>query len=267
MKVTYNDYPLSYLFVPATSPKRIAKALASGADRVIVDLEDGVAACDKDQARQSLFELELTEPVILRLNAYSSEFFEADLEASLNLKWVDTVMLPKVERAGDVTVVRKQLPDSMGLLALVESALGIVNVEEIAAAQPDRLVFGSADYLANLGVPSSPEVLAYPRSRLVVASRAFGLPAAVDGPSLALDDSESLRTEAASARALGMGAKLCIHPAQVIVVNQIFRSTDAERAWAESVLKESTQHSGVFQFDGSMVDEPVLLRARRILGQ
>ena len=265
--MAHDDRPVSYLFVPATARERIPKALASAADRVIVDLEDGVAARDKDAARRALFEVEIVEPSILRINARSSEFFEADLAAALALTWVDAVMIPKVERADDVAAVARRLPESMGVLALVESALGIVNVEEIAAAHPNRLVFGSADYLADIHAQPSPEVLAYPRSRLVVVSRAFGLPSAVDGPSLALDSDETLRTEAAEARALGLGAKLCIHPAQVGVVNDVFRSSDAERAWAESVLKESVHHSGVFRFDGSMVDEPVLLRARQILGR
>ena len=265
--MAHDDRPVSYLFVPATARERIPKALACGADRVIVDLEDGVAPHDKDAARRALFEVEILEPTILRINACSSEFFEADMAAALALTWVDAVMIPKVERADDVAVVARRLPESMGVLALVESALGIVNVEEIAAAQPHRLVFGSADYLADIKAQPSAEVLAYPRSRLVVASSAFGLPAAVDGPSLALDGGETLRHEAAGARALGLGAKLCIHPAQVDVVNQIFRTSDAERAWAESVLEESAHHSGVFKFDGSMVDAPVLLRARQILGR
>ena len=262
-----DDRSVSYLFVPATARERIPKALASGADRVIVDLEDGVAVRDKDAARRALFEVEIVEPAILRINVRSSEFFEADMAAALDLAWIDAVMIPKVERADDVTAVVSRLPEAMGVLALVESALGIVNAEEIAAAHPNRLVFGSADYLADIRAQASPEVLAYPRSRLVVVSSAFGLPAAVDGPSLALGDDETLRVEAAGARALGLGAKLCIHPSQVGVVNQIFRSSDAERAWAASVLRESVHHSGVFKFEGSMVDEPVLLRARQILGR
>jgi citrate lyase subunit beta/citryl-CoA lyase len=263
--MTGNRLAASYLFVPATSPERISKALASGADRVIVDLEDGVATKDKDRARKGLFDLIVTQPIILRINARGSEFFEADLEAAVALAWVNAIMIPKVECGEDVTSVASSLPEDVEVLALVESALGIVNAEKIAKTRPSRMVFGSADYLADINVKPSTEALAYPRSRLVVASRAHDLPAPVDGPSLAIEDLSALLLDAVSARALGLGAKLCIHPTQVASVNKIFRSSEVEREWALAVLEEATHHGGVFQFNGEMVDEPVLRRARRIL--
>jgi citrate lyase subunit beta/citryl-CoA lyase len=257
---------VSYLFVPAASPDRIPKAFASGADRVIVDLEDGVAEREKDQARRGLFNLEVDRPVILRINARTSDHFGTDLEAAASLAWVDAVMVPKVERIEDVLEVADRLPEGMEVLVLVETALGIVNAERIAEAQPSRMVFGSADYLADIHAWPSAEALAYPRSRLVVASRALGLASVVDGPSLAIKDLDAVRADALSARALGLGAKLCIHPSQVGPVNDVFGRSDAQRAWASAVLDESSRHGGVFSFDGEMVDEPVLKRARQILG-
>lgn len=106
---------MSYLFVPAASPARIPKAFASGADRVIVDLEDGVAESEKDQARRGLFDLEVDRPATLRINARMSDHFGTDLEAASTLTWVDAVMVPKVERIEDVIACPKSNRNSLQL--------------------------------------------------------------------------------------------------------------------------------------------------------
>ncbi len=255
----------SYLFVPASTPDRIPKALATDAHRVIIDLEDGVGVDDKESARNGLAQLDLSQPVVVRVNAIGTSLFEADVEAICNLPWVESILLPKVESALHVERLRSLIPSRIAILALVESALGIVRLDEIAAARPARLIFGSADYLADIGAAFGTEVLSYPRTRLVIASRAFSLPSPVDGPAIVMKDVDAIRADSHDARALGMGAKLCIHPAQVPVVNDVFGVSDEQRDWAAAVLAEAQNHSGAFSFEGDMIDEPILKRARLIL--
>jgi citrate lyase subunit beta/citryl-CoA lyase len=261
------DAASSYLFVPAIRPDRVEKARRSAADEVIVDLEDGVATEDKAAARDLLAGLPAGRPVHVRVNALGTRHHEDDLRAAAAMPSLAAVVVPKVESPDDVAAVSSRLPASVAVVALVETARGIAGADAIAASAVSRIMFGSADYLADIGAGPGREVLAYPRSRLVVASRAAGLPPPVDGPTLTTDDEARVRDEAEAARALGMGAKLCIHPAQLAVVNEVFRTTDEERRWAQAVLAAAEAHGGgAFSFDGSMVDEPVLLRARRLLG-
>ena len=266
----------SYLFVPANRVDRIEKARQSAAHEVIVDLEDAVAEGDKAAARDALAGIPAGRQVLVRVNAVGTPHHDADLRTVAALAQrsgtgatspLAAVVVPKVDSALDLAAVAATLPPRVALVALIETARGIIASEAIAAAGPARLLFGSADYLADIGARPGPEVLAYPRSRLVVASRAAGLPAPVDGPTLTTGDEALLRAEAQAARALGMGGKLCIHPAQLVVVHQVFDASDAERRWARNVLAAAAAHGGgAFAFEGSMVDEPVLTRARRLLG-
>jgi len=258
--------PASYLFVPATRPDRIDKALRSGADEVIVDLEDAVGAADKEHARQLLCSVAPDRSVHVRVNALGSRDFDGDLRVVAGLAWVSVVVVPKVEAAADVGMVVSVLPARVRVVALIESARGLVAVDDIARSGADRLMLGSADYLADIGARPSREALSYPRSRLVVASRAAGLPAPVDGPCLAVGDDLVVRDEAEDARALGLGAKLCIHPTQVPIVNAVFGPTDEDRRWATAVLRAAEQGGGgAFVLDGAMVDEAVLVRARQLV--
>lgn len=263
---------ISYLFVPATRLDRVEKARHGAADEVIVDLEDAVAEGDKAAARRALASIPRGRPVHVRVNASGTAHHEDDLRAVAALSVgdvtsrVSAVVVPKVESAADLAAVVAALPSSMSVIALVETARGIVAADAIAAAGATRLMFGSADYLADIGARPGSEVLAYPRSRLVVASRAAGLPAPVDGPTLATGDGDLLRAEAQTARALGMGGKLCIHPAQLAAVHEAFGPSVDEVEWARNVLAAAALHGGgAFAFEGSMVDEPVLARARRLL--
>lgn len=258
----------SLLFVPATRPERVPKALASGAHQVIVDLEDAVGPEDKDSARHALTQLEPERPCLVRINPDGTPHHGPDLAAVAALGWVAGVILPKVERPDDVARIAARLPGGTPLLPLIESAAALQAVDEIATAGVTRLLFGSADFLADLGVEASAEVLAHPRARLVVASAAAALPPPVDGPSLRFDDPAALQTEARAVRALGFTGKFCIHPAQVEPVNQAFAHSESELAWARGVLAAGdAAGGGVFTYEGAMVDEPVLRRARRILGE
>lgn len=260
----------SFLFVPATRPERVPKALASGAHQVIVDLEDAVAPADKAAARDALAGLAVEGRCLVRVNAQGTAHHDADLDVVAGLGWVAGVVAPKVTSPDDVARLRSRLPADVALLPLIESAAALQAVDDIARAGPDRLLFGSADYLADLGAPAGPEVLAHPRNRLVVASAAAGLPPPVDGPSLALDDPAVVAAEAATARALGLTGKLCIHPSQVGPVNDAFAPSAEEVAWARELVAAAdaagAAEGGVFVHGGTMVDAPVLRRARRILG-
>jgi citrate lyase subunit beta/citryl-CoA lyase len=256
----------SYLFVPANRPDRVNKAISTGADEVIVDLEDAVSSDEKLNAREDLRALHCDAPVCVRINSVDSEFFDDDVAACDESEFVKGIVVPMVKSSEDVRAVTRRLRRHIAVLALVESAEGILAAEEIASSGASRLMFGSADYCANLAAPPSDELFAYPRSRLVVASAAFRLPPPVDGPTLDFKNESLLTSDLRAARALGMGGKLCIHPLQVRFVRDAYQATELEKEWARSILEESAQHNGaVFAYRGEMVDGPVLDRAHRIL--
>jgi citrate lyase subunit beta/citryl-CoA lyase len=259
----------SLLFVPADRPERFAKALASGADAVIVDLEDAVAPEAKDGARAALADWLAAgqAPVVVRINGADTEWFGADL-ALLARPGVAAVMVPKAERARDLGRVREAAP-SVALLPLIETAGGIDRLREVAGAPGvERLVFGSIDLQLDLGIHGDGEELLLFRSQLVLATRLAQLAPPVDGVCTAIDDAAALAAEAQRARRLGFGAKLCIHPRQVAVVNEAFSPDAAEVAWAERVLAAAARAQGAaVALDGKMVDKPVLLRAAAVLRQ
>ena len=267
--------PRSYLFVPGDRPERYAKALASGADAVIVDLEDAVAAGAKDQARASLAAWldgaagAAAGALAVRINAAASPSFDADL-ALVARAGVAVVVVPKAERAADLARVRAAAPHA-ALLPLIETAAGIDRVREIAAAPGvQRLAFGAIDLQVDLGVEETSagdELLVF-RSALVLASRLAGLGAPVDGVTTAIDDAGAIEADARRARRLGYGAKLCIHPRQLAAVHAAFAPSADELAWAERVVAAADQAAGAaVAVDGRMVDRPVLLRARALLAR
>ena len=257
----------SYLFVPADRPERFAKALASGAGAVVIDLEDAVAPEAKQGARSTLaaWLADAPAPVVLRINAADTEWFDADL-ALCALPGVAGVMLPKAERSDDLARLARAAP-GRALLPLVETALGFDRLRTIAEAPcVERLVFGSIDFQLDLGIAGDGEELLFFRSQLVLASRLAGIGAPVDGVSTAIDDVESLRADTTRARRLGFGAKLCIHPKQVAVVNAAFMPSDKEMAWARRVIEAAGRSQGAaVAVDGKMVDKPVILRAQAML--
>jgi citrate lyase subunit beta / citryl-CoA lyase len=255
--------------VPATRPELVAKALASGADLVVVDLEDAVAADDKTAARRIVAGLPARPDVVVRCNPPSSPDGQADLEMLGSRSWSGGLVLPKAESADEVAQVVGAIGGSVTVLALIESAVGLCRAEEIAAAEGVvRLAFGAVDYQRDLDLPDDERGLDHPRSVLAIQSRVAGLPAPVDGPVLALDDAETLRASARRARALGMRGKFCIHPRQVPVVNEAFSVTAAELAWARRIVAAADEGgAGVLRVDGQMVDRPVVERARRMVAE
>ncbi|EKF20466.1 HpcH/HpaI aldolase/citrate lyase family protein [Nitratireductor pacificus] len=249
------------LFVPADKPGWIEKALASGADAVILDLEDAVAAENKAAARRLLRVDPGPVPFVVRINGTRSAWHEADLAAISGHRFA-AVMLPLAESPGELAALADALPQ-MPLIALIESARGLAAARAIAATTGvARLAFGSVDYCADLGCAHVPEALLAARSEIIVASRLAGLPAPIDGVTTAFYDSEMLKSDAACARDLGMGGKLCIHPGQPPHVKACFAPTEGEIAWARAVLSTG---DGAASLDGELVDQPIRTRAYRIL--
>lgn len=247
----------TFLFVPGDRPDRFAKAVASGADVVLLDLEDAVSAGAKDSARAAVGEWLVRGRAMVRINAPGTPWFEAD--ASMVAARGVPVMVPKAETPGVLAGFRE-------VVALVETARGVEGAGELAAVPSvTRLAFGSVDLAAELGVaPEDREPFAYARSRLVIASAAARLAPPVDGVTTDLHDSARLEEDVRYARSMGFGGKLCIHPEQVAPVRDGFAPTEAELAWARRVVAAG---DGVSVVDGRMVDKPVLARARHILGE
>ena len=265
----------TFLFVPATRPERFAKALASGAGVVVIDLEDAVSPADKVAARASLgAALAQMAPadrarVMLRVNAAGTPWHDDDLAAAaLQIgEGMAGVMLPKAESADMIAHASIVLGPAAQLVPLMESGAGLDALDAISRApQVVRLAFGHLDFMADLGMAcegDEPELLPV-RLALVRASHRARLAAPVDGVTVDTADPAVTARDAARSRRMGFGAKLCIHPAQVAAVRAAFMPTEAERAWAHRVLERAAQGDAVFALDGHMVDAPVIRRAERI---
>lgn len=270
----------AFLFVPANRPERYAKALASGAGAVIIDLEDAVQPDAKAAARTQLAEAFAGLPavdrsrVLVRINAGGTPWHDDDLLlvgalAKLAPAGLAGVVLPKVESAGEISRVVACVGAGCALLPMLESAAGLGALEAIAASPGvTRLVFGNLDFQADLGMACGPDEaeLQPVRLALVLASRRAGLAAPVDGVTPGTGDAAQVQADAQRSRRGGFGAKLCIHPAQVAVVNAALGPTAAELDWVRRVIDASRNAGGgVFSLDGRMVDAPVLRLAERTL--
>jgi citrate lyase subunit beta/citryl-CoA lyase len=254
----------SLLFVPADRPERFAKALACGADAVIVDLEDAVAPDRKIAARENLRQwlTTTTRPVIVRINAIDTPWF-ADDAALCRSPRISAVMLAKTERAEDLSAI----DGDARLVPLIESAAGFAAIRSIASApRVFRLAFGAIDFQLDMNMQANREELMVYRSEFVLASRLANIEPPIDSPSTSIDDTEAVEAEAQHAHRMGFGGKLCIHPAQVDVVNRSFMPSETEVAWARRAIElaESAQGAAT-ALDGKMVDKPVLLHATSIL--
>jgi citrate lyase subunit beta/citryl-CoA lyase len=269
---TSTPLPRSYLFVPGDRPERFDKALASGADAVILDLEDAVPVPAKEAARQAVVNwlgarMPTASPqIVVRINAVGTPQHEADVDACRH--GVHAVVLPKSERVDDLARLARALP-GVALLPLIETAVGFAAAPELARAPAvQRLVFGSIDFQHDLGIDGEGEELLFFRSQLVLYSRLALLAAPVDGVSTVLDDAALIHTEALRARRLGFGAKLCIHPKQIAPVHAAFAPTAAQLGWARRVIAAADAAGGAaVALDGAMVDRPVILRAQALLDQ
>lgn len=273
----------AFLYVPGSDLHKIEKAAGLGADCVVLDLEDSVAEPGKDAARLIVAEaLEnidfgLSERVV-RVNGFASGRTEDDLKAVLPGK-PDAVLLPKLEREKQLVSIDSLLHPypEIALLAIVESALGMVNLESICQAcervpRLQGLVFGAEDFTADMGATRTPEgmELLYARSRLVMYAAAYGLQA-IDMVTVNFKEPETLEREALQGAQMGYSGKQVIHPSQIQPVQRIFTPSDNEIANARQIIDEARRYAamgkGAFTLNGQMVDRPVIKRAENVLAR
>jgi citrate lyase subunit beta/citryl-CoA lyase len=253
------------LFVPGDRPERFAKAAGSSADALVIDLEDAVAPDAKQQARDNIRAHDISSvPVIIRINAAGTQWFEDDLIALREARF-DAIMLPKAEGGSDTGQVHRILGHRIPMVPLIETAAGIARMDDVLSI-PGTVIaaLGSLDLALDLGCAHNWESLLFARSKLVLHSRAAGLRAPLDGVTTDYRDASIVTAEAARARRLGFGGKLLIHPAQIDPVQAVFVPSAEEIAWAKRILGQSSE-TGVSSVDGNMIDRPVLEQAKRIL--
>lgn len=258
---------LTYLYVPADRPERVAKALAGEADAVLVDLEDAVAEDRTAYARERAAELLAGvsgRPVQVRVNDVRTAAGLADLVMLARLPATVGVRLPKIEDPATVRAVAEAVP-GRALHLLLESALGVERAYELATAHPAvaSVGLGEADLRADLGLPPDVDAgLAYARSRLVVAARAAGLPAPAQSVYPHLRDLAGLADSCRAGRNAGFLGRAAIHPAQLPVIAAAYAPSDAEVAAARELIARGSAGAAALP-DGRFVDEAVLRTARR----
>ncbi len=276
------------LFMPGDDRHKIEKGAALGIDSVIMDLEDGVALNNKAAARETvraaLQEVDFgkTERLV-RINPVSSVFHADDLAATID-GHPDGYVLPKIESATAVRSVADWLnaaesqrgwPEGeIALLAIVETALAIVNLREIGQSNPrlQALIFGAEDLAGDIGAIRTPEGMEvfYARSAVVLHARAFGLQA-IDSPFVQLNDEAGLMAEAQTALQMGYNGKLAIHPKQVAPIQQVFTPTHEEIERAQALIAAHAAHqsagTGVFAYEGKMLDMPMIRAAEMVLAR
>ena len=277
----------SYLFVPANRPDFIAKVHLKGADIVILDLEDSIPQDQKQSARKQLAEaiLQLTEQqqtIAVRINA-DLENLCSDL-AAVDLTRVKCLLLPMTEDASVIRFIEKHLNQleqrqgcdegSTALVVMIETCRGVANMREIAQATPRiiALSLGSEDLSSELGVEPSPESLTGVCRQMVLAAKEAGIDAlGFPGSIGEFSDLEKLNQMLNSARNMGFSGSLCIHPAQVAAVNDIFVYSEQQQRWAARVIdalqQAEQQGLGTCKLDGRMLDAPVAALARQILAR
>lgn len=262
----------SALFVPATRIDRIEKALATGADAVIVDLEDAVAVEAKVQARNDLatflsahHDIELW----VRVNGAQTPWFDDDLCLCERFRQITGVMLPKAEHPEQIARIYSKT--GRAVYPIIESAKGIAAIPDIAKAQGvARLSFGALDLGVDLGLENGSEgatfLLNQMRVQLVVQSRVAGIGAPLDGVYPNFKDTEGLRQSMTFTKGMGFAGALCIHPSQVEVIHSVMNFSEEEIRWAKAVLAKYEETGlAAFAFEGQMVDMPVIERAKRLL--
>jgi citrate lyase subunit beta/citryl-CoA lyase len=252
----------SWLLYAATKPEGFDKALASGTDQLVLDVEDAVDPKAKPQALLDVIAwLEAGNKAWVRINDYTTPFWAADVAALKGVKNLQGVMLAKVEDASQVEATFDALGGTTPVIALVESALGIEEARNIACARGTfRLAFGSGDYRRDTGTAADDMAMLYPRSRLVTASRIGHLPGPIDGPTITTSYSQ-LRVASEHTVVLGLTGKLCVDPGQIPVINETICPTQADVTWARDFLADFEARGRVIR-DGS--DMPRLGRAEKI---
>ena len=267
----------SFLFVPASQPERLHKALASSADMVIADWEDAVAPSEKDAARGAL-EAELPNismsnraRLLVRINAAATAWQEADVQALARLvaHGVAGAVVPKSESPEHLQQIAAIAGKACALVALVETVAGMDALNALATVpQVQRLAFGHLDFQVDAGMQCALDEgeLLPTRMAIVMASRRAGIAQPIDGVTVDTKNPERIQTDTERAVRMGFGGKLCIHPAQVAGVNAVFAPSATAVAQAQAVVQAmEAANGGVCVVNGKMVDAPVLHLAQRTL--
>ncbi len=286
----------TFLFAPGNHARRVEKAFTLGADAVILDLEDAVAVSEKVATRKAVVAaLSKPRPAngtkgYVRVNAIGTQWCLGDLMEVVR-PGVDGIVLPKVESAADLRTIdwlianlereRGLPPGGIDLMPIIETAAGFSRLDRIFGARSlkdyagpwrvKRMAFGAADFTSDVGMTwtSGEEELASLRVQLVVASRAAGIEPPIDTVWVHLKDAEGLRASVERSLRLGFQGRLCIHPDQVALVNEVFKPSAEEAARAQKIVDafKAAEFKGLaaIQVDGSRVDYPVFHRAERVL--
>ncbi|MDX3518220.1 CoA ester lyase [Streptomyces scabiei] len=267
-------FPLTWLYVPGDRPEVVAKALACGADVVIVDLEDAVAPDRKAYARAATADLLSAPPPVpvhVRVNALRTPEAEQDLKVLSPLPGLSALRLPKVTSPAEIVAVAEGTAPAEGgaipLYALLESALGVERAYAIAGAHPalHGITLGEADLRADLGAHED-RALDWPRSRVVVAARAAGLPSPAQSVHPDTKDLDGLAASCAHGRALGFLGRAAIHPRQLPVIERAYAPTPQEVESAEETLRAATAAPGAQALpDGRFIDPAIVAAAHRTL--
>ena len=279
-------HPLrSFLFAPGNHPRKVEKVFEVGADAVILDLEDAVAVAEKAATRATVTAALGRERRALgyvRVNGLDTDFAWGDFAAVIG-PGLDGIVLPKVETADQVRTadwIMAQLEREAGLavgsvdlLPIVETGLGLHNIEAIAAAgtRVKRVSFGAGDFTRDMNLvwTGGEDELAYARGRIVLASRAAGIEPPIDSVFIDLKDRANLERSARRAHEFGFQGKLCIHPDQIGPVNEVFTPDAAEVERAEKIIAAfraaEAAGSASIQVDGYFVDYPIVEKAQRVL--
>lgn len=268
---------ISYLFVPGNRPERFSKAIQAGADAIIFDLEDAVHPDSKAAARAAIRAWQERMPRVsceryIRLNRVGSALFRQDQNWLIDMRYPERcngIFLPKAQCCEALAQVVERLLEwqsELKIIAIIETAKGLQQVESIAAIPGiARLAFGSLDFALDINCSQIPEAFLFARNRIVLASRTADLPSPIDGVTPAISDMAMVARDSHYARSLGFGAKLCIHPSQLVTVQRAFLPDSRQLAWADRVMRAVATGSHAVQVDGEMVDLPLIERARRLL--
>ncbi|HEB9341986.1 TPA: CoA ester lyase [Campylobacter coli] len=265
----------SFLFVPSIYPERFIKALQSGANQIIIDLEDSVEEAKKEVGRKNIADFssqcaENNDKFLIRINETQSAEFQKDLSLISTIKESNSIVgivLPKAQNYEDIDILSKfELP----VIPIIESALGVENLDDIAR-HPSVLAlsFGSLDMTLDLNLQEGEGknfILNSIRTQIVLKSVKYNLLSPINGVYPDIKNIDGLKEDLLFAKSMGFGGSLCIHPNQVVPINEVFSPSAQQIAWAKEILSlRKNSNDIIFNHNGMMVDLPVIKKAEQIL--